>query len=151
MLPDNFTEILMMSFKDMIASNFSSYATKTTKITIFVTLNSYVQCIPELSIGDCRYCLERVVNLMPGVCSLDRSWVKVLQRSCNMRYELYTLSNPWVSATNKTGSTKGEYMYLRVINLCVSVCVSVCINHCFMPSRKLCLLSWVWYQTTRYC
>lgn len=32
-VPDNFTEILMMSLKDMIASIFSSYANKTTKIT----------------------------------------------------------------------------------------------------------------------
>lgn len=125
-VPDNFAEILTQSFKDMIDSIIHSYATEATNITTSVSLNGFVQCIPELSIDDCQYCLEHAVEYMPECLSGGHSRVKVLLPSCNMRYELKPLPNskvpatlapgPIPSATSKTGNTNGEYMYLRVIN-----------------------------------
>ncbi|KAK9200530.1 hypothetical protein WN944_015728 [Citrus x changshan-huyou] len=114
-VPDNFAEILTQSFKDMIDSIIHSYATEATNITTSVSLNGFVQCIPELSIDDCQYCLEHAVGYMPECLSGGHSRVKVLLPSCNMRYELKPLRNskvpatlapgPIPSATSKTGNT----------------------------------------------
>lgn len=125
-VPDSFAEILTQSFKDMIDSIIHSYANEATNITTSVSLNGFVQCIPELSIDGCQYCLEHAVEYMPECLSGGHSRVKVLLPSCNMRYELKPLPNskvpatlapgPIPSATSKTGNKNGEYMYLRVIN-----------------------------------
>ncbi|KAK9205569.1 hypothetical protein WN943_015837 [Citrus x changshan-huyou] len=114
-VPDSFAEILTQSFKDMIDSIIHSYATEATNITTSVSLNGFVQCIPELSIDDCQYCLEHAVEYMPECLSGGHSRVKVLLPSCNMRYELKPLPNskvpatlapgPIPSATSKTGNT----------------------------------------------
>ncbi|GAY67814.1 hypothetical protein CUMW_259510 [Citrus unshiu] len=117
-VPDSFAEILTQSFKDMIDSIIHSYATEATNITTSVSLNGFVQCIPELSIDDCQYCLEHAVEYMPECLSGGHSRVKVLLPSCNMRYELKPLPNskvpatlapgPIPSATSKTGNTNEE-------------------------------------------
>ncbi|KAL9437312.1 hypothetical protein AB3S75_023216 [Citrus x aurantiifolia] len=129
-VPDNFAEILTQSFKDMIDSIIHSYATEATNITTSVSLNGFVQCIPDLSIDDCQYCLEHAVGYMPECLSGGHSRVKVLLPSCNMRYELKPLPNskvpatlapgPIPSATSKTGNTNEEKAKQQVVQFLLS-------------------------------
>ncbi|KAL8461336.1 hypothetical protein ACS0TY_032714 [Phlomoides rotata] len=51
-----------------------------------------VQCTPELSPEECRSCLIEVVQPIRSCCDVSRG-VRMLNRNCNIRYELYSFYN----------------------------------------------------------
>lgn len=52
------------------------------------TLYSLVQCTPDLSISDCKRCLQGIVDLLPTCCDVKQGG-DAFNPSCNIRYELY--------------------------------------------------------------
>ncbi|CAL5185070.1 unnamed protein product [Lathyrus oleraceus] len=64
------------------------FATNEITISKFQTLYCLVQCTPNLSPHDCRICLSGLIEDLPGCCE-DRVGGRVLNPSCNIRYEFY--------------------------------------------------------------
>ncbi|ERN12049.1 hypothetical protein AMTR_s00035p00102410 [Amborella trichopoda] len=46
------------------------------------------QCTNDLSSGDCKACLDKVIGELPTCCS-GKQGARVLTGSCNIRYEVY--------------------------------------------------------------
>ncbi|KAF8029065.1 hypothetical protein BT93_E1668 [Corymbia citriodora subsp. variegata] len=104
---------LAANVTDLAISSKSLYATNYVKISSSVTLYELAQCTPDISKSNCRTCLLSAIIEFPTVLNYKRGGARVLQPSCNIRYELYRFyeepggqaSTP--SATNKT-NTKSD-------------------------------------------
>lgn len=95
-VPRNVTRILAQSFNDVIAMpSLSSFrnATKGTNISNINRLETFGQCIPVLSVDDCRDCLNNTIRWIqkcfdpPGT-----GFGRILFPSCIMGFELYRYS-----------------------------------------------------------
>ncbi|KAK7314923.1 hypothetical protein VNO77_33453 [Canavalia gladiata] len=64
------------------------FATREANMSGFQTLYCLAQCTPDLSLQDCRTCLNDVIGNIPKCCG-GRVGARVLYPSCNIRYELY--------------------------------------------------------------
>ncbi|XP_030938773.1 putative receptor-like protein kinase At4g00960 isoform X1 [Quercus lobata] len=125
------------------------------------TLYSLAQCTPDLSVQDCRDCLNRTATeLLPNCCD-GRQGGRVVRPSCNLRYEIYLFYNatadkasspslspppppvPSVSppASNNTPAAKGKesnksrivIIVVPIISFVVLIIISFCI---FLRVRK---------------
>ncbi|XP_054776322.1 cysteine-rich receptor-like protein kinase 25 [Prosopis cineraria] len=65
-----------------------NYATKEVNISESQTLYCLAQCTPDLSPEDCRMCLSDVIGNLDWCCE-GKDGGRVLNPSCNVRYELY--------------------------------------------------------------
>ncbi|GLT27482.1 hypothetical protein SLA2020_024770 [Shorea laevis] len=64
------------------------YAAGVTKVSVSPSgIYALVQCTPDLSQQDCSTCLEKSIEKMGKYCS-GRSGCRILQPSCNLRYEI---------------------------------------------------------------
>lgn len=100
-VPDDVTDIMLQSFKDIIAMPALSSlknATKVTNVSSSNTLYTFGQCIPVLSVEDCQECLNKAVNDIRS-CFIRRGtgFGRIFWPSCNIGYKL-----------NFSGSTSGE-------------------------------------------
>lgn len=66
----------------------TKFAANDITISKFQTLYCLVQCTPNLSPHECRFCLSGLIEQLPGCCE-DRVGGRVLNPSCNIRYEFY--------------------------------------------------------------
>ncbi|KAJ8627942.1 hypothetical protein MRB53_021249 [Persea americana] len=72
------------------------FATEETKFMGSQDVYGLAQCTRDLSMNDCRRCLEGAAGDVMGCCSSNRG-ARVLTTSCNLRFELYpfyTASDP---------------------------------------------------------
>ncbi|KAK4362564.1 hypothetical protein RND71_017805 [Anisodus tanguticus] len=68
------------------------YAANSDEITPFQKLYGMVQCLPDLSAADCHTCLNSARSVIATLLSDDTSvpsGCRVLDLSCNLRYELF--------------------------------------------------------------
>ena len=81
------------------------YASNEITISKFQTLYCLAQCTPNLSPHDCRTCLSGLIEKLP-LCCEGRVGGRVLNPSCNIRYEFYPfyLSNSIGSSIDTTTS-----------------------------------------------
>ncbi|XP_020224010.1 cysteine-rich receptor-like protein kinase 10 [Cajanus cajan] len=64
------------------------YGTNEASISGFQTLYCLVQCTQDLSPQGCRSCLSDAIGLLPWCCE-GKQGGRILNPSCNVRYELY--------------------------------------------------------------
>lgn len=89
-----FSPLVARTMNDMVAaasgapSGNKKFATGEVKGLGLQTLYSLVQCTPDLSISDCKLCLQLIVDFLPTCCDVKRGG-NVFNPSCNIRYELY--------------------------------------------------------------
>ncbi|KAI9076971.1 hypothetical protein K1719_041047 [Acacia pycnantha] len=69
------------------------YATKEVNISESQTLYGLAQCTPDLSPEDCRMCLSHTIGALDWCCEGSQGG-RVLNPSCNFRYELYPFYGP---------------------------------------------------------
>ncbi|XP_022720840.1 cysteine-rich receptor-like protein kinase 10 [Durio zibethinus] len=69
-----------------------NFATREANISGFQTLYSLVQCTPDLQSSDCNTCLRGNIAALPNCCS-EKQGGRVLNSSCNIRYEVYPFYN----------------------------------------------------------
>lgn len=82
---------------DEAAIGAKKYATKQANISGFQTLYCLVQCTPDLSTQGCRSCLSDAIGLLPWCCE-GKQGGRILNPSCNVRYDLYPFYRTNVSA-----------------------------------------------------
>ncbi|CAK9180295.1 unnamed protein product [Ilex paraguariensis] len=96
--PDRFAQLLGDTM-DKLANRASSdrslndqyvnrFATEDVNFTRLQRLYSLVQCTPDLSATDCNRCLRVAIGDLPNCCN-GKKGGRVLQPSCNIRYETY--------------------------------------------------------------
>ncbi|XP_056158580.1 cysteine-rich receptor-like protein kinase 10 [Syzygium oleosum] len=94
-------------------SSESLYATKNINVSSSVTLHELAQCTPDISKSDCKSCLLSAIKEFPTVLNHKRGGARILQPSCNIRYQLYRFYGeprgqaPAPSPTNKTSTESG--------------------------------------------
>nr|XP_027191279.1 cysteine-rich receptor-like protein kinase 6 isoform X2 [Cicer arietinum] len=66
----------------------TKFASNENTISKFQTLYCLAQCTPNLSPHDCRTCLSGLIDELP-ICCEGRIGGRVLNPSCNIRYEFY--------------------------------------------------------------
>ncbi|KAK2656937.1 hypothetical protein Ddye_009989 [Dipteronia dyeriana] len=69
------------------------YAVGNDTVTGISRLYALVQCNPDLSEADCNLCLNDAAKLIPKCCDLKEGG-RVINPSCNFRYELSKFYNP---------------------------------------------------------
>ncbi|KAL5195001.1 Cysteine-rich receptor-like protein kinase 25 [Glycine soja] len=91
---------------DEAAIGAKKYATKQANISGFQTLYCLVQCTPDLSTQGCRSCLSDAIGLLPWCCE-GKQGGRILNPSCNVRYDLYPFYRTNVSAPPTDSSNSG--------------------------------------------
>jgi len=75
------------------AANFPTgakkFATRETSIDIFQKLFCLAQCTQDLSPGDCRTCLDSLINLDLPECCAGSQGGRVYYPNCIIRFEIY--------------------------------------------------------------
>ncbi|XVE50644.1 hypothetical protein DITRI_Ditri01bG0180100 [Diplodiscus trichospermus] len=88
-----FEKILGETFYNLTSmlSNDSNhmYATKEVNVSNSKKLYGLVQCTLDLSVADCQTCLGNAIASLPSFSS-GKQGARVLQPSCNIRYEIYS-------------------------------------------------------------
>ncbi|KAL2324338.1 hypothetical protein Fmac_023396 [Flemingia macrophylla] len=83
---------------DKAATGAKKYATNQTNISGFQSLYCLVQCTQDLSPQYCRTCLSNAIGLLPWCCE-GKQRGRILNPSCNVRYELYPFYRTDTSAS----------------------------------------------------
>lgn len=142
-----FAETMRKTVNDMVvqtANNRSGkkFTTKMVNFTSSMTLYALEQCTPDLTADDCSRCLKVAIGKLS-----DKQGARVLQPSCNIRYEIYPFYNGAVNysslATNFTGSVvkngKKKVSTKVIIGIVVSVVmillVMLAIGVCFIKKK----------------
>ncbi|XP_057986382.1 cysteine-rich receptor-like protein kinase 10 [Hevea brasiliensis] len=108
-----FDELLMTTMDDTAsqAANASSgakkFAIKEVNFTERQNLYTLAQCTPDLSVSDCRQCLQTAMSRLPGCCS-GKQGGRVLVPSCNIRYETYKFYNATGVLPSPPGATRPQ-------------------------------------------
>ncbi|XP_024047412.1 cysteine-rich receptor-like protein kinase 19 isoform X1 [Citrus clementina] len=141
----NVTKSLAQSFNDVIAMpSLSSFrnATKGTNISNIIRLETFGQCIPVLSVDDCRDCLNNTIRWIqrcfdpPGT-----GFGRILFPSCIMGFELHPYSKvPAVGALAPSSAPGGKRR--RAISIAIGTTLSALIVVLFG--------SFLWYRRRRY-
>ncbi|CAJ2666847.1 unnamed protein product [Trifolium pratense] len=90
------------------------FATNEKTISKFQTLYCLTQCTPNLSPHECRICLSGLINQLPMCCE-GRVGGRVLNPSCNIRYEFYPFYLKSIGSSNPSSQqillpqTKNSY------------------------------------------
>ncbi|XWS15619.1 hypothetical protein CRYUN_Cryun34aG0016900 [Craigia yunnanensis] len=107
----------------MLSNVSNMYATKEVNVSSFMSLYGLVQCTPDLSVADCQSCIRNAIAPLPFFLSRTQG-ARVLQPSCNIRYEIYPFygkprDDPGVESANKTsgtdGSKQGESKWIGIV------------------------------------
>ncbi|KAL8227956.1 hypothetical protein R6Q57_015540 [Mikania cordata] len=79
----------------------------------FTNIYGLVQCTPDLSGQVCSDCLVDAINRIPGSVANGKVGGRILQSTCNFRYEIYGFFNQTTderpSVVNSTTTTRYEY------------------------------------------
>ncbi|KAJ4980983.1 hypothetical protein NE237_031820 [Protea cynaroides] len=94
------------------ASNSKRFATKKANFTPFQNLYCLAQCSPNLSGNDCNRCLVRTIAYLPNCC-IGKQGGRVLNPSCNIRFEVYPFYKVTASpAGNSSTTVPGDLLQL---------------------------------------
>jgi hypothetical protein len=74
---------------------------------MFQTLYALVQCTPDLSELDCNNCLLGAFQNIPGCCN-GKVGGRVIEPSCNIRFEIYAFYNSTAAASPRRPTNKRE-------------------------------------------
>ncbi|KAM0048467.1 putative protein kinase RLK-Pelle-DLSV family [Helianthus debilis subsp. tardiflorus] len=95
----------------------------------FLTIHGLVQCTPNLSEQVCSDCLEAAVNQIPNSKINGTNGGRILQSTCNFRFEVYAFFNqtttPGIPQPSSPG--KEEHTTLTVILVIVFVTIAAII------------------------
>ncbi|KAF8029027.1 hypothetical protein BT93_E1642 [Corymbia citriodora subsp. variegata] len=79
---------LARNVTDLAISSKSLYATIKVNVSSSVTLHELAQCTPDISKSACNSCLLYAIKEFPTVLNLKRGGARILQPSCNVRYQM---------------------------------------------------------------
>ncbi|KAF8029033.1 hypothetical protein BT93_E1644 [Corymbia citriodora subsp. variegata] len=88
-LAANVTDLLK-NVTDLAISSKSLYASRNFNVSSSVTLHVLVQCTPDISKSACKSCLLSAIKNVSTVLILKRDGARILQPSCNLRYQMNT-------------------------------------------------------------
>ncbi|XP_042519243.1 uncharacterized protein LOC122093047 [Macadamia integrifolia] len=89
--PNRFNQLVGYTMNEAAitaASNTERFGTRETNFTKFQKIYSLVQCSPDLTGDDCKRCLVGSIAFLPSCCS-GKQGGRVLNPSCNVRFEVY--------------------------------------------------------------
>ncbi|TKY51081.1 Cysteine-rich receptor protein kinase 25 [Spatholobus suberectus] len=92
---------------DEAAIGAEKYATNQANISGFQSLYCLVQCTQDLSPQRCRSCLSSAIGLLPWCCE-GKQGGRILNPSCNVRYELYPFYRTTITAPAPTPTPSGS-------------------------------------------
>ena len=108
--PKSFMSLLFSTMNrsaDEAAFGDKKFASNAITISKFQTLYCLVQCTPNLSPHQCRSCLSGLIEQLP-VCCEGRVGGRVLNPSCNIRYEFY----PFYISSNGSSNPSSQQIIL---------------------------------------
>ncbi|XP_056158581.1 cysteine-rich receptor-like protein kinase 15, partial [Syzygium oleosum] len=135
---------LARNVTDLAISSESLYATININVSNSVTLHELAQCTPDISKSDCKSCLFTAIKQFPTVLNYKSGGARILQQSCNVRYELYRFNGepggqaPAPSPTDKT-STKGvkRAPWIAIVSSVIGSCLVISIvGSCIFLKRR---------------
>ncbi|KAI3881672.1 hypothetical protein MKW92_001416 [Papaver armeniacum] len=90
---DEFNKTLAGLMDELVRESTASedshqFATGEANLTVSKKIYGLVQCTPDILSSDCRNCLSRIVRNL-SVCCLGKVGARVLNPTCNFRYELH--------------------------------------------------------------
>ncbi|KAL3727588.1 hypothetical protein ACJRO7_032341 [Eucalyptus globulus] len=105
--------VLARNVTDLAISSKSLYATININVSSSVTLHELAQCTPDIANSACKSCLLLAIKEFPTVLNYKRGGARILQPSCNVRYQMNFSGEPRgkapaPSATNKTSTESGS-------------------------------------------
>ncbi|KAK3417832.1 hypothetical protein EUGRSUZ_H03818 [Eucalyptus grandis] len=115
--------VLARNVTDLAISSKSLYATININVSSSVTLHELAQCTPDIANSACKSCLLLAIKEFPTVLNYKRGGARILQPSCNVRYQMNFSGEPRgkapaPSATNKTSTESGSeavsYLILKM-------------------------------------
>ncbi|KAK3430696.1 hypothetical protein EUGRSUZ_E02441 [Eucalyptus grandis] len=98
---------LSRNVTDLVILSESLYATLNVSVSSSVTLYGLAQCTPDISKSACKSCLLSAIEKFPTILNYRRGGARVLQPSCNVRYELYHFYGKTRGKTSTDSSIKG--------------------------------------------
>ncbi|KAA8519985.1 hypothetical protein F0562_014241 [Nyssa sinensis] len=134
---------LLLSLRDRASSGDSrlKYSTGEEQVPNYNTMYTLVQCTPDLSLGDCKSCLDACMQLIPTCCNRSIGGA-VYKPTCNLRYELGT--GPFYNQTVPYAvppppppppSLSGIEIFLIVASIVIFVILTVSIS-IYLRKRK---------------
>lgn len=115
---------LSRNVTDLVILSESLYATLNVSVSSSVTLYGLAQCTPDISKSACKSCLLSAIEKFPTILNYQRGGARVLQPSCNVRYELYHFYGKTRGKTSTDSSIKGmSYIMFQMCTQFVMVSV----------------------------
>nr|KYP75093.1 Cysteine-rich receptor-like protein kinase 25 [Cajanus cajan] len=117
------------------------FATRETNIDEYQKLYCLAQCTPDLSLRDCRSCLESLINSDLPRCCAGTQGARVLYPNCVIRYEIYPFYRSLTSApaqppTAKSGENKkGRSRTIILVVVPIVILVTLC-TFCYYFLRR---------------
>ncbi|XP_030474797.2 cysteine-rich receptor-like protein kinase 10 [Syzygium oleosum] len=115
---------------DLAISTESLYGTININVSSSVTLHELAQCTPDISKSDCKSCLLTAIEQYPTVLNYKREGARILQPSCNMRYELHRFhGEPQTNKTSTESGTKGAKRapWIAIVSSVIGSCLLISI------------------------
>ncbi|KAL3727575.1 hypothetical protein ACJRO7_032329, partial [Eucalyptus globulus] len=104
---------LARNVTDLVISSESLYATINVNVSSSVTMHEIAQCTPDIAKSACKSCLLSAIREFPTALHFKRGGARILQPSCNVRYQMNLSGEPRgqapaPSTTNKTSTESGS-------------------------------------------
>ncbi|KAF8029034.1 hypothetical protein BT93_E1644 [Corymbia citriodora subsp. variegata] len=112
-LAANVTDLLK-NVTDLAISSKSLYASRNFNVSSSVTLHVLVQCTPDISKSACKSCLLSAIKNVSTVLILKRDGARILQPSCNLRYQMNTTNKIRMESGSKEKEESQEVQLLQL-------------------------------------
>ncbi|KAL2324344.1 hypothetical protein Fmac_023402 [Flemingia macrophylla] len=123
------------------ATGEKKFATRETDIDEFQKLYCLAQCTPDLSPGDCRSCLESLINSDLPRCCAGTQGGRVLYPNCVIRFEIYpfyrSLTSPPAEppGAQPPENTKGKSRTIILVVVPIIISMTLC-TFCYYWLRR---------------
>ncbi|KAJ0837069.1 putative Gnk2-like domain-containing protein [Helianthus annuus] len=108
----------------------------------FATIHGLVQCTPNLSEQVCSDCLEAAVNQIPNSKINGTNGGRILQSTCNFRFQIYDFFNstipviPQPSQGKEKNPTRTVIIVIVTVTIVVVTITSLCIYMRFKNKKR---------------
>ncbi|KAL9992067.1 putative protein kinase RLK-Pelle-DLSV family [Helianthus debilis subsp. tardiflorus] len=108
----------------------------------FSTIYGLMQCTPDLPEQACSDCLEAAVNRIPNTNLYGKDGGRILQSTCNFRYEIYEFFNKTTQAIpppppgKKKHTTRTVVIVIVTLTIVAIITTSVCIYLRFKNKKR---------------
>ncbi|XP_039169537.1 cysteine-rich receptor-like protein kinase 8, partial [Eucalyptus grandis] len=126
---------LSRNVTDLVILSESLYATLNVRVSSSVTLHGLAQCTPDISKSACKSCLLSAIEKFPTVLNYQRGGARVLQPSCNVRYELYHFDGETRGKTSTGSSIKGDPWIAIVSSVVGAALLIIIVGSCLFLKR----------------